>query len=57
MSKYFYVRYVQHQNIPSYEKLGWKVEDAKDPCHHCYYAKTMKYYGDLDPPPEPKIKK
>jgi len=54
--KYFYIRYVHHNLISEYEKLGWKVKDQSTPCHHCYYGKPMKYYGDQDPPPEPKVK-
>jgi len=51
--KYFYIKYVKIKDIEAYEKLGWRVKDATKPCHHCFYAKTMRYYGDIDPPPEP----
>lgn len=53
----FYVRYVPHDKVDSYRALGWVVEQAFAPCHHCRHAAVMRYRGDLDPPPEPKEEK
>jgi len=51
----FFIKYVKIRDIPEYEKFGWKIVDGPEPCHHCYYAKIMRYYGELDPPPEPNL--
>lgn len=46
---YFYLKPVIYEDIPAYEKLGWRVRDESKPSHHCFYAKIMKWEGEGEP--------
>jgi hypothetical protein len=45
----FFMRFVPHEKVASYEALGWIARDAT-PGSHGVYSRVMKWEGEGEPP-------